>query len=147
MVPVDPDRLRNPIQHVRERLRRLRGIRDRGRKAFLEDEILQDAAVRSLQAAIEALLDIANHVVSREGMGTPTRYREAIDLLVEHGVLPSAHADRFRAMVAFRNRVVHLYDEVDAEEVHDILENHLGDFETFLAAIVERYLTPPPSPT
>lgn len=145
MAPVDPDRLRPPIQHIHERLRRLREVRERGRDAFLGDEILQDAAVRSLQTAIEALLDIANHVVSREGMGTPTRYREAIDLLVEHGVLPAAHADRFRAMVGFRNRAVHLYDTIEAEEVYRILEDDLPDFETFLGAIVDRYLPPPPA--
>lgn len=144
-MPVDPDRLRTPIRHVRERLRRLREIRDRGREAFLSDPLLQDAAVRSLQTAIEALLDMANHVVSRGGLGMPTRYREAIDLLVEHDVLPASHADRFRAMVGFRNRAVHLYDEVDPEEVYRILEADLPDFDTFLTAIVTRYLPPPPT--
>lgn len=82
---------------------------------------------------------MANHIVAREGLGTPTTYQEAVDLLVEHGVLPGQKSDAFRAMVRFRNRAVHLYDEVDAEEVHAILDADLDDFEVFIRAIVARY--------
>lgn len=139
MVAVDPDRLRPRIQHVRERLRRLRNIRDRGRESFLDDVLLQDAAVRNLQTSVEALLDMANHIVSREALGTPRSYREAVDLLVEDGVLPAEKSDAFRAMVRFRNRAVHLYDEVDADEVYGILENDLDDVELFVRGVVERY--------
>jgi len=74
MVPVEPDRLRPKIDHVRERLRRLRAVRDRGRETFLDDELLQDAAVRNLQTAIEAVLHMANHIVARGGLGIPDRY-------------------------------------------------------------------------
>lgn len=139
MVPVDRGRLRPKIVHIRERLRRLRGIRGRGREAFLDDELLQDAAVRNLQTAIEALLDMANHIVSRGGLGTPASYRDAIDSLLEHGILPGERGDAFRAMIGFRNRAVHLYDELDAEGVFEILENDLGDFEVFIGRVVDRF--------
>lgn len=88
MVPVEPDRLRPTIDHVREHLRRLRRIRDLGRTTFLEDELLQDAAVRNLQTAIEAVLHMANPVVARGGMGTPESYREAVEILLDRGILP-----------------------------------------------------------
>lgn len=139
MAPVDPDRLRPRIQLVRERLRRLRKIADAGREGFADDVTLQDAAVRNLQTSVEALLHMANHVVAREGLGAPTSYQEAIDLLVEHDVLPEEKSDAYRQMVRFRNRAVHLYDEIDADEVYAILEEDLRDFESFIAAIVERY--------
>lgn len=141
MAAVDPDRLRPKIHHVRERLRRLRAIEERGWRAFRDDPLLQDAAVRNLQTSVEALLDMANHVVTREGLGTPASYREALDLLVDHGLLPDDRADAFRTMAGFRNRAVHLYDEIDAEEVFSIIEGDLGDFEVFIAAMVERYFS------
>lgn len=139
MVPVEPERLRPKIDHVRERLRRLRKIEGRGRDAFLDDELLQDAAVRNLQSAIEAVLDMANHIVARGGLGTPRSYREAVEILIEQGLLPEDRGDAFRAMIGFRNRAVHPYDEVDADDVFEILESDLGDFELFIASVVRRY--------
>lgn len=139
MAPVDPDRLRPRIQHVRERLRRLREIAAEGSDAFSGDVLRQDAAVRNLQTSVEALLDMANHIVAREGLGTPTSYQEAVDLLVDHGVLPEENAEAYRQMVRFRNRAVHMYDEIDVDEVYSILESDLSDFEAFISAIVERY--------
>lgn len=140
MAAVEPDRLRPRIHHIRERLRRLREIEGEGWTAFQEDLLVQDAAIRNLQTSVEATVDMANHIVAREGLGTPASYREAIELLVEAGVLPREKAGAFKAMIGFRNRAVHLYDEVDAEEVYDIIENDLGDFEVFIAAVVERYV-------
>lgn len=37
------------------------------------------------------------------------------------------------------DRAVHLYEEIDSEEIWQILQNHLGDFDTFIAAITRRY--------
>lgn len=139
MAPVDPDRLRPKIHHIRSRLERLGTIRDRGRGTFGEDPLLQDAAVRNLQTSVEALLDIAHHIVAREGLGTPTSYRKTIDLLAESGFLPDDRRDAFRAMVGFRKRAVHLYDEIDPDEVFAIMEEDLEDFEIFIAATVQRY--------
>jgi uncharacterized protein YutE (UPF0331/DUF86 family) len=68
------------------------------------------------------------------------RLREKIGFVrktVRH--LPRANAPAFKAMVKFRNRAVHLYDEISPEEVYRILEHDLGDFELFLEAIVRRY--------
>jgi len=40
-------------------------------------------------------------------------------------------------MTRFRNRIVHLYDEVSREEVYRIVTEHLADFENYLAYIVK----------
>lgn len=42
-------------------------------------------------------------------------------------------------MVRFRNRAVHLYDEIDSAEVFQILDRHLGDFDLVIAAMTTRY--------
>jgi uncharacterized protein YutE (UPF0331/DUF86 family) len=90
------------------------------------------------------MIDIANHVIAREGLGVPRAYADSMEILIRDGVLPTDHRDALVAMVRFRNRVVHLYDEVDAEDIWAIIERDLGDFETFMAAIVERYFADPP---
>jgi len=39
-------------------------------------------------------------------------------------------------MVQFRNRLVHLYWEIDAEIVYEILQKNLGDFDVFTKYVV-----------
>jgi uncharacterized protein YutE (UPF0331/DUF86 family) len=144
VAPVDREKLRSHLDHLRGDLRRLERVRDEGRSAFLENEVSQAAATRWLQTAVEAMIDVANHVIAREGFGVPKAYSDSMEILVRKGVLPADHRDTLVAMVRFRNRVVHLYDELSAEDIWDIIDRDLGDFETFVAAIVERYFADPP---
>lgn len=139
---MSPDRrkLRQKAQYVRDAVRALERIRQDGREAFLANSLAEPAATRRLQVAIEAVLDAANHIVAREGWGLPKSYREAIDLLIANGVLPSETRDRLHAMVAFRNKAVHLYQEIEPDQVFSMLEHDLGDFEIFLRALSDRYL-------
>ncbi|NJL26948.1 MAG: DUF86 domain-containing protein [Thermoanaerobaculia bacterium] len=139
---VDLEKLRQKVQYVRDTRRHLSAIRDRGRDVFLSDRILEAAATRYLHTGIEAMIDAANHIISREGLGLPKTYHEAMSLLLREGILPREMASTLERMVKFRNRAVHLYDEISPEEIWGILDNHLGDFERFLEAIVRRYFMP-----
>jgi len=141
VAPVDRAKLRSHLDFVRGNVRRLEQIRSGGRPAFLEDEVSQAAVARWLQTAIEALIDIANHVIAREGMGVPRAYSETMEILIREEVLPNDRREAFLAMVRFRNRIVHLYDEVHPDEVWSILDNDLGDFDAFITAVVTRYFT------
>ncbi|MBI4729280.1 MAG: DUF86 domain-containing protein [Acidobacteria bacterium] len=138
---VDRDKVRQKIQYVREALRRLADIRARGDDAFLADPILQAAATRWLQVAIEAVIDAANHIIAREGLGLPKTYREAVEILAAEGILPKEKTAGFVKMVKFRNRAVHLYDEISPGEILTILQSDLGDFEDFIGILVKRYLS------
>lgn len=140
MAAVDPDKLRHHLDYARSNVRHLEQVRGEGREAFLADERTQMAAVRWLQTAIEALLDCGHHVIAREGLGIPRQYSDTIVLLVEAGVLAREDRDVFVRMVRFRNRAVHLYDEIAVDEIWKIIEGHLPDFDRFIGAIAERYL-------
>lgn len=138
---VDREKVRTKIQFLRESLGHLERIRSLGEEAFLSDPILQAATVRYLQVGIEAMLDIASHVIAREGLGAPETYRQSIEILLQNGILPADHTEAFLAMIGFRNRAVHLYESVDPREVARILGNHLGDFEAFVSAVSRRYFS------
>jgi uncharacterized protein YutE (UPF0331/DUF86 family) len=146
MTAADLDKVRAKLQFIREATRQLEQIRGRGRDCLLADPILQAAALRNLQVGIEAMLDIAHAVIAREGLGLPGTYREAIEILLRHGMLPDAHAAAFLSMASFRNRLVHLYDTVEPAEIAKILDQNLGDFAVFISAITERYLASPNDP-
>ncbi|MDN5348331.1 MAG: hypothetical protein PWP65_1895 [Clostridia bacterium] len=138
---VDREKIRQKLQFMRTELRELERFRNMDITEFKSEGLYEAAATRMLQVTIEALLDICAHVIAREGWGLPKTYGEAVEIAARHGLIPSEMKDTYMAMVRFRNRVVHLYDEVDAAAVLDIIHNHLGDFHPFIARVVQKYLS------
>jgi uncharacterized protein YutE (UPF0331/DUF86 family) len=136
----DPEKIRQKVQFLRDALRQLNLIRERGEAELIGDPILQAAAIRYIQVGIEAILDTANHIIARQGLGLPKSYRESLELLTQEGILPGEKGEDFVAMVGFRNRAVHLYQQIEPGEVWKILEEDLGDFELFIHTMAERYL-------
>ena len=49
---------------------------------------------------------------------------------------PDAFLPTLRQMVSFRNRVVHLYWEVDDLTVYRIVRENLDDFETYIGYVL-----------
>lgn len=82
--------------------------------------------------AIEICIDICTHLISRNGYRVPEDYGDTFKVMSEVGALNEAFSDELKKMAKFRNRLVHLYWEVDDKQVHDILQNRIGDFKLFL---------------
>lgn len=93
--------------------------------------------------AIEAGVDVAQHVCASEGWGPPRDNGDAVRLLGVHGVLSAGLADRLRRAVGFRNVLVHDYVEVDDGIVLDRLGN-LADLDDFVATVAA-WVVPPRS--
>ncbi|MBU0491985.1 MAG: DUF86 domain-containing protein [Chloroflexi bacterium] len=103
-------------------------------------ELLNDAARLGgakyyLHTAVECCVDVANHMIARQNWRAPQSLADSFVVLAEHGVISADFLATARQMVGMRNRLVHLYWDMDAETVYDTLQDHLGDFEHFKAAI------------
>jgi uncharacterized protein YutE (UPF0331/DUF86 family) len=89
-----------------------------------------------LHRALEGVFNIATHILSRLPGAQATTYKEIALQLGEKGIIDALFAaDRLVKMAKYRNRLVHFYAEVTADELYDIIQNHLGDFGIFLAAV------------
>ena len=137
---VDQEKVRQKLQFMRARMKELDRFQNMTEEDFTADRLFPSAATRMLQITIEAMLDLCAHIAVREGWGLPKSYQEAVSLVADHGIIPRAMLDTYRQMVRFRNRVVHLYDDVDDAEVLRIIRENLNDFRPFMAAVIERYL-------
>ncbi len=133
---VNPEVIHSLLSNLRRYLERLRLLAAASPEEFLADFTKVESAKYLLQVSIGCCLDIAQHIVADEGYGTPSSYYETFVLLSEHGVLPSDFLPVLRNMVSFRNRLVHLYWEVDDRVVYQILQENLGDFEKYIGYIV-----------
>ena len=114
-------------------------LRELSRPSLIpSDKVQQRFAEHTLQIAIQAVLDVASHIVSDERLGEPRTNRELMDLLERHGWLTPALAATMRRMVGLRNVLVHGYEIVDVAVVQEIVEHRLGNLLQFATVIRAR---------
>lgn len=122
---------------VRQALEDLAAIPQATREAFAADRRNLPAALHSLQTAIQGLLDIGLIVIATRGLRTPRSSSEVIERLEEAELLPSGSAAKYRPVVGFRNRVVHLYDRIDPDIVYRIVTEDRADLVALLALLLD----------
>jgi len=101
----------------------------------------QYAVMHALQLAIEAAIEIGTHICSSDSLGVPSTYAQTFDLLEASGILAPDLGQQLRAMAKLRNKLVHLYWQIDLDQVYAMLTTRLGTFRQYLVA-VETYLGP-----
>ncbi|MHC4874104.1 MAG: type VII toxin-antitoxin system HepT family RNase toxin [Planctomycetota bacterium] len=94
---------------------------------------------RTLHIAIEAMLDIAHHIISDECLREPDSYTDAFKILAENNIIPSAYLDKAKLMAQFRNKLVHNYEKIDQEQLFSIFKDHQNDFIEFVE-LISRWL-------
>jgi uncharacterized protein YutE (UPF0331/DUF86 family) len=114
----------------------LRQIAQMDQKHFLGDALALGAAKYYLQTAIEACIDAGNHIISSEGYRAPRDYRDVFTVLEENGVVTDAQAIKLRQMAGLRNRLVHLYWEIDDELIFQYLQTSLDDFNDYNRSVL-----------
>jgi uncharacterized protein YutE (UPF0331/DUF86 family) len=85
--------------------------------------------------AIECCIDVANHVIASENYRFPRDNADSFVVLGEHGVMDPIFAEQLGAMARFRNRLVHLYAEIDDRRVSEYLRESLADLERFAETV------------
>jgi uncharacterized protein YutE (UPF0331/DUF86 family) len=93
------------------------------------DHFLKHGIERALQICVEVVVDVAQRILSLENRPPAPTAFDALHGLEALGILASA--ERYRAMIQFRNFIVHRYERVDSSVLVDILDNHLGDLTDF----------------
>lgn len=136
---LDKVKVRQKISFIEQNISLLRELKELPFDEFKKEKYSIPASIRCLQISIEAMIDIASHIVARLRLGMPGNYSESFKLLEQHNIIPADFLPTLLQMVKFRNRAVHLYDNVDDDEVYKIIKNNLSDFERFIGIIVERF--------
>lgn len=117
----------------------VRQLRELANPAALASDIRERRFVEhTLQIAIQAMLDVASHIVSDENLGEPETNSQLFDRLAAAHWVSEGQRRTFVAMAGFRNILVHGYAAVDLAIVRNIVENHLGDLIDFVTAVRAR---------
>lgn len=134
---LDLNVIRSRLDFIDENVTYLTKIAKLNYAAFATDPDKTRSARYALQVCIEACLDIGQHIIAGLGLGRPANYKDVLTTLSNKDILSADFAQKIIPMARFRNRLVHLYWEVDNEKIYEIIQNDLGDFAEFTRQITD----------
>lgn len=127
---VDEVRLARLLQRLGEQVSHLRARAAEDPAALRQDEARLSGTKYRFVTSIEAVLDVAHHLLASELWGPAEDSAAAVRLLARHEVIDDELAQRLGAATGFRNVLVHGYAEINDERVVANLDR-LGDFDAF----------------
>ncbi len=98
---------------------------------YQQDLIRRRACEKTIEVAIESLIDVCAMIVSAQQFGLPENEEDIFDILIEKRVLNSKFGEKLKDMKGFRNILIHRYGHVDDEMVYNNLSSCINDFYEF----------------
>jgi uncharacterized protein YutE (UPF0331/DUF86 family) len=87
--------------------------------------------------SIQSAIDISSYLISQNGLKRPETYRETFDLLGQSGTISEELAAELSDLAGFRNVLVHVYWDLNLDEIYSILQNDLKTLKSFKDEIKE----------
>lgn len=128
------DVILNKIETIERCINRIKTVYDNNPNN-LKDYTKQDSIMLNIQRACEAAIDLAMHIISVKKLGIPQNSRDAFDVLNINNIINDNLSKNLKAMVGFRNIVVHDYQSINLSVVEAIINNHLDDFYNYIYCI------------
>jgi uncharacterized protein YutE (UPF0331/DUF86 family) len=125
------------IDMIDENIGLIQEIRLQGYESFSGSFRDIQAAKHSLQEAIEACLDIGNHIIAEKGFRRPEDYKEIFMVLEEEGIIDHVLSTKLQEMARFRNLLVHRYGEIDTRRIYIIMSDDLKDIQEFTKSVLK----------
>lgn len=136
---VDPEKIATKFEMLDGFLEVLGRLSKTEVETYLADPVLIGSMRYYLQVSIECCLDVASHVISSERYRAPKNYADTFNVLEEKGIIEPKLAHKLRQMTKFRNRLVHLYGEIDDRAVYRIAHEDLKDISVFKSIILNKF--------
>ncbi len=128
----NPDKVRKITSEILIALERLGELQRLPKEDFFSDPHKLGSAKYNFIVAIEGIIDLCNHVIAKNGFRTPEDYADTFRVIAERGAFDAEYTLTLTQMARFRNRLVHIYWEVDDNELYRIIQSHLRDIREFL---------------
>jgi uncharacterized protein YutE (UPF0331/DUF86 family) len=136
--PLNREVLQTRISYIEDSLKSLERFKGITYNEFHANQDNFRIAFYDLHRALEAIMDIGTHILSRIPGARPTSYKDIPRLLEKNKIIPADFAmNSLSKMAGYRNRMVHFYGEITEREIYNIIQEELEDFYTFLTHINE----------
>jgi len=136
--PIDTDVVMSIISQVEEDAEMLAKLKE-GLNVVLQDPIQRRAFERTLHTAMEGMIDLQKHIVSRMAPGSFETYKELIKTAREKGIITQETSEILTALVDARNLLVHRYRGIQDQFLKENL-NKVSRLWPTLKAEIRAYL-------
>ena len=137
---VDIAVVRRILSSLNESLEHLKSKQNVSFEEYKKDKDIQAVVERRLETAIQSCIDIGNHIISQQNLGSPSDYGEIFLILFQEGIINGKQSEKLIKMAGFRNVLIHEYRDILIDKVYDVLQNRLSDFYDF-AQVALDYLS------
>ncbi|WAI01809.1 type VII toxin-antitoxin system HepT family RNase toxin [Methanogenium organophilum] len=110
------------------------------REDFFSSRDTRNMVFHAMMVAIQSAIDVATDIIAEERLQKPATYRETFEILGKNGILPDPLARELSALAGFRNVLVHIYWDLDLEQIYAILQRDLVFVEDF-AEVIRKHLS------
>ena len=129
-------KLQKQIELIDKYLTYLEMERSISKEEFGQDKKLQAAVERWLQTVIESCINIGSILISMKRLHRGENFADIFIELNKADIIPDELTKRLIVITKFRNKLVHVYWDIEPEVVYDILENNLNDIKDFVEIIL-----------
>ena len=99
---------------------------------YQQDKNAKYKVERIMHLLVECASDIVNHVLADRGLPPAASYADTFLQAGDQGLLDQVLADKLKASSKMRNRLVHMYSDIDDKIVFDAIKYFLQDFSAFV---------------
>lgn len=124
------------LEKLKSCLGKLEPFKEKSLSEIQRDVYFKDIIERNFEVAAQCILDISNRVISIVEGEKPIDYFTAILIIGDLGVIPEDFAKKLAPIAGFRNVLVHLYLDVDWNQMYRHLQD-LSDLYQFINYIQE----------
>ena len=87
--------------------------------------------LHAMLVSVSAAIDVSSYLISQKGLERPATYREIFDILARAGLIAEELAAELSDLAGFRNVLVHVYWDLNLEEIYGILQRDLKTLRSF----------------
>ena len=135
MTAADRSVVEKKLLQITERIERLRLYLSEGWDRYTDDFERKKTTEKLLQEMIEAAIDVNTHVSVEEAGKVPADYFDSFVSLGKIGWISKALAEKLAPSSGLRNRLVHLYAEIDDRKIFSYLAFAIDLFGEYVRSI------------
>ncbi|MFQ6083470.1 MAG: DUF86 domain-containing protein [Candidatus Aminicenantia bacterium] len=135
MLSINLDRIAKNKADILEVKREVENIIGLPKKDFLKERRNSLALKYLLIQAVEAVVDISQHILAKI-KGIPCEgYVDCIIKAGENGLITKKLAEKLRRLMDLRNNLIHRYWRIDDNELYTVSKENISDLESFVSQI------------
>jgi len=124
--------LKQRLSMINDYCNELEHLKTLPKEVFLE-KVNSAAAESFLRRSLEAIFDIGRHILAKSGqVELAGEYKSIASGLVKTETVSNELGETLIEMAGYRNRLVHLYHMVEAEELYYIVHHNTSDLTEFV---------------